>query len=89
MASGPGLGEAGFREQLEYSRCIADRKRHRVRDVADLETSPITSGGKKPPSPPAAPTTPVTEPTHSGATNRATSANTAPDPAPSAAAIPR
>ena len=33
--------------------------------MADF-TTPITSGGKKPPRPPAAPTMPVTAPTRSG-----------------------
>src|SRR5215218_8024792 len=50
---------------------------------------PITNGGRNPPSPPAAPTTPVTEPTLPAGVTWATSANTAPLPAPSAAAIDR
>src|SRR5689334_1418054 len=49
----------------------------------------MTSGGTNPPSPPAAPTMPVTEPTLVGGDCWATSANTAPLPAPSAAAMVR
>src|SRR5262245_18281950 len=49
----------------------------------------MISGGTKPPRPPAAPTTPVTDPTLLAGASSATSANVAPLPAPSAAAIDR
>ena len=49
----------------------------------------MISGGTKPPSPPAAPTSPVTPPTREGSVTLAISANVAPLPAPSAAAIAR
>ncbi len=51
--------------------------------------NPMTSGGTNPPSPPAAPTSPVTDPTLSAGATWATSANVAPLPAPSAAAMDR
>ena len=70
---------SGGSEQQESDRVAAERAVDQAHD----------QGRKNPPSPPAAPTTPVTAPTRSAATMRATRANTAPVPVPSAAAIPR